>query len=253
MPTPTACLQQQFGLSINPLALQNARTQGWFFAKILTRRACLAQTWSVLLIFPAILLKALQGVRQRSYILLIPGLAMVAFLPLEVIFRPGWDPFQGRYFAPLIALCAPLMATWFQEKDNTLYEWLIGSLAVLIIVVTLLYNPSKPTLGKFAEEFHVWNNDRIFIQTIQRKNDCKVYAMLDKALPAEATLGYYILFYFMEYPLFGEHMEPKLVPIILSSNVSDAQWLHSQGIEYLLIPVWDGCPAPPAEYQRLPT
>ena len=207
---------------------------------------------SILLIFPAIFIKSRQALHEKFFLLLIPSLAILVFLPLEVVFRPGWDPFQGRYFAPVVALCAPFMATWFKEKtNNSIYEWLIGILAIVIVVVTLLYNPSKPTLGKFADEFHVWNNDRIFIQTIQRKNERRVYTLLDKHLPTRTTLGYYIPFYFMEYPLFGEQMQHTLVPIALQSQVSDAQWLHSQGIEYLLLPSDEGYPIPPAEYQKI--
>ncbi|NTW12750.1 MAG: hypothetical protein HGA30_05510, partial [Anaerolineales bacterium] len=131
---------------------------------------------SFLLILPALVVATRQGLRQRILLLLGPGIALLVFLPLEIILRPGWDPFQGRYFAPLVALCAPLMASWFREKGTVVYEWLIGTLAVVILAVTLLYNPAKPTLGKFAEEFHIWNNDdRIFIQTIQRKKDREMY------------------------------------------------------------------------------
>jgi len=204
---------------------------------------------SVLLIFPALLVQSWRGFRQRNWLLLGPGIAILIFVPLEIILRPGWDPFQGRYFAPLVALCAPLMAMWFKEKGNSVYEWLIAGLAIVIITVTLLYNPSKPTLGKFADEFHVWNNSRIFIQTIQRKDNRDVYNMVEKLVPADATLGYYIPFFILDYPLFGEHLSRRLVPFASPAQISDLQWLRAQGIQYLLLPKADGYPAPPPEYQ----
>lgn len=206
---------------------------------------------SVLLIFPALLIQSWRGLRQRAYLLLIPGVALLIFVPLEIILRPGWDPFQGRYFAPLVALCAPLMATWFKEKGNPIYEWLISGLAVVILAVTLLYNPSKPTLGKYADEFHVWNNSRIFIETIQRKNNRDVYTMVEKFVPADSTLGYYIPFFILDYPLFGEHMSRRLVPFASASQISDLLWLRAQGIDYLLLPKADTYPTPPAEYQMV--
>ena len=203
---------------------------------------------SVLLIFPALLIQTWRGFRQRHWLWLGPGIAVLIFVPLEIILRPGWDPFQGRYFIPLVALCAPLMAIWFKGKENAFHEWLIAGLAIVIITVTLLYNPSKPTLGKFADEFHVWNNSRIFIQTIQRKNDRDMYGMVEKFVPADATLGYYVPFFILDYPLFGEHLSRRLVPLVAPSQISDLQWLRSQKIEYFLLPQ-DGYPTPPAEYQ----
>jgi len=204
---------------------------------------------SFLLIIPALFSQTRRGVRERNYLLLGPGLALLIFLPLEIIFRPGWDPYQGRYFAPMAALSAPLMATWFKEEGNSIHEWLISGLAIVIIAVTLLYNISKPTLGKYADEFGVWNNDRIFVQTIQAKRDRAIYYMVEKFVPADATLGYYIPSFFLEYPLFGENTSRRLAPMVSPSQISDVEWLHDQGIEYLLLPKAGGYPTPPLEYQ----
>lgn len=203
---------------------------------------------SFLLILPALFAEGWQGMRRRSFLLLTPALALLIFLPLEIILRPGWDPFQGRYFAPLAALCAPLMSFWFRERGGAAYEWIIGGLAATILTVTLLYNPSKPTLGKFAEEFHVWDNDRIFIQTIQRKNDREMYYLVEKFVPADATLGYYIPFFILDYPLFGETLSRRLTPLVSPAQAADLQWLREQGIEYLLLPAQEGYPTPPAEF-----
>jgi len=204
---------------------------------------------SVLLLFPTLLLQSWRGARRRSYLMLIPGVALLIFLPLEIIFRPGWDPYQGRYFAPLVALCSPFMATWFKEKGDSIHEWLFSGLAIMILAVTLLYNPSKPTLGKFADEFHVWSNSRAFVQTIQRKNNRHVYYMVEEFVPAETTLGYYIPYFFLDYPLFGENVSRRLVSIYSPAQIADPQWLRAQGIEYLLLT--RGSPMPPSEYQLI--
>ncbi len=213
------------------------------------------QAWygplSVLLLFPAILWGAWRGLRAREYLKLGAGLALLTFLPLEIFLRPGWDPYQGRYFAPLVALGAPLLAVWFKKKGSGWRDWLISALAVTIIAVTLLYNPSKPTLGRYADEFHIWTNDRIFLETIQRKNERGMYYMVEKSVPAEATLGYYVPFYMPDYPLFGARISRRLVPIIQPAQVADSQWLHSQGIEYLLLATRNNTPIPPSEYQLI--
>jgi G3E family GTPase len=191
---------------------------------------------SVLLLLPALLKKTWQGIRQRSALLIIPATATLIFLPLEIILRPGWDPFQGRYFAPVIALCAPFMAEWFNEKNNSLHEWLWGIFAVIILAMTMLYNPAKPTLGKFADDFHVWNNKRSIVQTMQRRNDRAVYAMVETYVPADATIGYYTPFFFMEYPLFGENIDRRLISIPSAEQATNAAWLQAHGVEYLLAP-----------------
>jgi len=207
---------------------------------------------SAFLLFPALIVGVYRGIRSRDYLLMAPGIALLAFLPMEIILRPGWDPYQGRYFAPLIALGAPLMAMWFKRDGGTaIYEWLVGILAVTILFVTLLYNPSKPTLGKYADEFRIWNNDRIFIQTIQRKNERDLFYKIDKFVPAGSTLGYYIPFFVLDYPLFGENFERHLMPITSKTNLTNVEWLQEQGIGYLLLPHVDGIPLPPAEYQPI--
>ena len=206
---------------------------------------------SFLLLFPAIFVEFLRGLRTRNYLLLAPGIALLVFFPMEIVLRPGWDPFQGRYFAPLVALASPSMGFWFREKGSAGYEWLISGMAVMILFVTLLYNPSKPTLGKFADEFRVWNNDRVFIQTIQRKNNREMYYMGDKFVPSDSTLGYFAPFFILDYPLFGEKLERRLVPMVSRSQISDIQWLREQRIDYLLLPNRDEDPPPPSEYQLI--
>ena len=87
---------------------------------------------SIFLILPALLIQSWRGVRLRSWLLLIPAMAILIFVPLEIILRPGWDPYQGRYFAPLVALCAPVMAIWFKAKNNSIFEWVISIFSVII-------------------------------------------------------------------------------------------------------------------------
>jgi hypothetical protein len=176
-------------------------------------------------------------------------LALLLFLPMEIILRPGWDPYQGRYFAPLVALCAPVMAFWFKEKGNAWYEWLIGVLAVVFLFVTLLYNPAKPTLGKWADDFGVWKGDRVFVQTIQNKNERPLYYQVEKNVPADASLGYYIPFFILDYPLFGENLTRRLVPLASPEQYADLKWLREQRIDYLLMSKDREYPLPPPEYQ----
>ena len=203
---------------------------------------------TILLLFPAMVYETIGAIRAKAYLKLVPILGLLIFLPLETLFRPGWDPFQGRYFAPLVAICAPLMGVWFNGKKIRALDWVVVGFGIMVAAVTLLYNPAKPTFGKFADEFDIWRNDRIFIQTIQRKDERNMYYMVDKFVPEDATLGYYIPFFILDYPLFGEHFTRRLVPIVSPKHVSDSLWLRSNEIDYLLIPKHEGYPSPPAHY-----
>jgi len=208
---------------------------------------------SLLLILPALFYGIWRGWREHFYLLAGPGIALFIFLPLEILFRPGWDPFQGRYFAPVVALCAPLMAMWFKkETENKIYEWLIACFALVIVAVTFLYNPSKPTLGKYVDDREAWGSDRIFIQTIQRKNNREMYYMVDEFVPVDSTLGYYIPFFVLDYPLFGEQLKRRLVPIQSLDVISNTKGLRDLGIDYLLVPKGGiEYPNPSPEYQIL--
>jgi len=74
---------------------------------------------------------------------------------------------------------------------------------------------------------------------------------VEKFVPEESTLGYFIPFFIMDYPLFGEHMHRRLVPFPTRAQITDFEWLRSQGIEYLLLPNTEGYPTPPEEYETI--
>ena len=71
---------------------------------------------------------------------------------------------------------------------------------------------------------------------------------MEKFVPAEAVLGYYIPFYILDYPLFGENLTRRLVPMVSPAQLSDIQWLRDEEIEYILLPDRDDYPAPPRDY-----
>jgi hypothetical protein len=73
--------------------------------------------------------------------------------------------------------------------------------------------------------------------------------MVEEFVPADATLGYYIPFFSLDYPLFGEHLKRHLVPMASRSHITDVEWLRAQGIEYLLLPDRRNIPAPVIGYQ----
>jgi hypothetical protein len=89
------------------------------------------------------------------------------------------------------------------------------------------------------------------LQTIQRKKDRWVYFIVERSVPQDATLGYYIPFYFMEYPLFGADLTRLLVPMNAPAQVTDLAWQKEQGVEYLLLPDQPDVPLPPADVYEI--
>lgn len=190
-----------------------------------------------LLILPAMLIGFGKGMREKNALKLLPLLGFLIFLPLEVILRPGWDPYQGRYFAPIIALSVPLLGEIIKPKKGLFLKWSIVVSALFFAGVSILYNPAKPTLGKFADEFHIWSNDRVFVQTIQRRKERELYIMVEKFVEPDAVLAYQINNYLLTYPLFGEDFSRTLLPIRHTEQLQDIQWAKENGIDYLLIEV----------------
>ena len=197
-----------------------------------------------LLILPAMLVGFKAGIQEKNPLKLIPLLSFLFFLPFEVILRPGWDPYQGRYFAPLIALATPLVSELFNAKRRPAFIYTTLAFAIFLGGVSVLYNPSKPTLGKFSDEFNVWNNERIFVQTIQRHKERELYLMIEEYVEPDAVLAYRMPGYFLNYPLFGENFSRTLLPITNNTDLQNIDWAREMQVDYLLITVTDSLTVP---------
>ncbi|MEJ5226104.1 MAG: hypothetical protein WHV44_16710, partial [Anaerolineales bacterium] len=190
---------------------------------------------SVALLFPALFYELYRALRQRQAVKLGLIFTLLVFFPLDALTRPGWDPYQGRYFAPVFVTAAPLMAVWFERGRANLFSWAITALTLIVAGYTLFYNPAKPTLGKWADDIGVWRKDRIFLMTVQHQREREMHTMVARHVPEDATLGVASLGNFTEYILFGEHFTRRVIPVYPIENLSDAAWLRAQGIQYLLV------------------
>lgn len=205
---------------------------------------------SVIFLLPALGYALVRGIRQRNPMQIGLVVTFLLFFPLGAAVRPGWDPYQGRYFAPLFVTAAPLMAVWFERNRPRAVAWLAAALALIVAGYTLFYNPAKPTLGKWADDIGVWQKDRIFLMTVQHKKDREMQSMVARQVPEDATLGTVYNVNFTDYILFGPHFTRRIVPVFPYENLGSIPWLDAQGIQYLL--VRDGLGLfPPPEYTRI--
>jgi len=188
--------------------------------------------------------------RLKKYVTLGLVISFFLFWPFEIIVRPGWDPYQGRYFAPVFVTAAPLIGIWFQRKGASIFSWGVTILGLIVAGYTLFYNPAKPTLGKWSDDIGVWTKGRIFLLTVQHKVDREMHYMVERNVPEDATLGFIKYGGFTDYPLFGDHFTRRIIPVYPVENVSDVIWLDAQAIEYLLI-MDGGSSVPPPKFELL--
>jgi 4-amino-4-deoxy-L-arabinose transferase-like glycosyltransferase len=193
---------------------------------------------SVLLLFPATLYFFIKGIRSGKPIFV--GLALNALIfPVIVYFLiPYWDPLtSGRFLTPIVALCAPLMAGFipYKGKNRIILRAVILGLALTVISVTMLTNPSKQVAGKRTNQVDIWSGDRIAVETIQSFDNRDMLYMVDDLVPVDATLGLYTPDYLLDYPLFGAYFSRHLVPIYPYARIQDINWLNEHGIQYILV------------------
>jgi hypothetical protein len=75
----------------------------------------------------------------------------------------------------------------------------------------------------------------VAVEAIQNFDERDMLYMVDDLVPIHATLGLYTPAYFFDYPMFGAYFTRALVPVYPFEQISDAVWLRSQGIQYILV------------------
>jgi len=194
-----------------------------------------------LLVISGTIYNFIVGLKQRDPYRLGIILMCALYFVLIVLLRPGWDPFQGRYFIPLVVVCAPFLAVPEEKKTLAyLLRWAVVLVAILILVTTHLTNSGKPLVGFET----IWNASRTEKITMQNRYYRKVLKMVDNFVPEDATLGLISSTNSWEYPLFGEKFERRVIAIKPSEKIVDEPWLREQGIEYILIDTVQDVPAP---------
>ncbi|MAT43977.1 MAG: hypothetical protein CL609_16710 [Anaerolineaceae bacterium] len=204
-----------------------------------------------LILIPAVILGLIFGIKRKEPIRISIFLVAFGFLICDVLFRPGWDPFQGRYFIPVVAVAAPLLALWVSPGW---WRRLIGLFIVLVSIVVLykttFSNPAKPL--RSMENLYppnpklevIWGLDRMEKITLQSGGTTFLCRMVDEVIPQDAIVGIATTeTYYQEYCFFGEHFTRTLVPVYPSDRIEDEEWLRNdQHIDFLLVKETDEYP-----------
>jgi 4-amino-4-deoxy-L-arabinose transferase-like glycosyltransferase len=229
------------------------------------------------LIFILTPIQLVQGIRRRDPYRI--GLVAISFIYslLVIAFRPGWDPYQGRYFIPVVTFTAPFLASLVR----TGLGWRVTVWSVTIISMgTMLYstltNNGKPLLSyprlqgllipngsaesdpiqnrlmtfaqiNFPAQKDIWDMDMIGRQLIQSGMMVKPVRMIDKFVPEGASLAIGFSQNLPVLPFFGEHFTRKLFPVFPTDKLLDRSWFQDNKIDFLLLHLTDPqMPDPPA-------
>lgn len=231
---------------------------------------------SFLLIIPAIiygLVKLFFTKKDtRSIVLLI---FCFTFYILEVILRPGWDPYQGRYFLISTALAVPLSAQIINKQIiSKIYTIILYGIAIVTLFFAVTSNELKPILGTklFENEFArverlnipentnsfkftkgylkflsaLWTNmpfyqsisdfDDIQLRTLtNRSGHEEIVRRVEEYVPGDATMGVILGGGTYDYVFFGSDLERKLIPINPIPLLYDKTWIEANELEFVLI------------------
>jgi len=199
-----------------------------------------------LLIFPTSLAAFVQGLKRKDILRIIPFVFFLTVLITCSLIRPGWTPFDGRYFMPLAAMCMAFLPLWLQSKSAKGVEAIVVAVSIFSMAMVVLFNPAKQVIGG-AE---IWKMNRIDMLTRQSYSS-KEMLYLAEAIPSGATVGVAAKPQnYQEYGLFGADFSRKVVNIDPLENIADLNWLDARGVKYLLVKANDvGGLHPPQEFR----
>ncbi len=193
-----------------------------------------------LLMLPGSLWAFWQGVQKRHLLLLTPFLLLLSGLIFGTLFRPGWTPYDGRYFMPVSVFALALLPYVLEQgKGRILWRVLVAAVTLSSVWMCATQNPTREVMG----ERTVWNTTRTFLLTRQAYLTLPMLDLADQSIPLDAVVGIATEkgFYF-EYGLFGEHFTRTLIPVYPPERIGNEKWLRERGIEYLLIEVSETYP-----------
>ncbi|HQM65729.1 MAG TPA: hypothetical protein PLN28_03315, partial [Anaerolineaceae bacterium] len=199
-----------------------------------------------LLIFPTSLAAFVQGLKRKDILRIMPFVFFLTVLVTCSLIRPGWTPFDGRYFMPLAAMCTAFLPLWLQGKSAKGVEAIVVAVSIFSMAMVVLFNPAKQVIGGAA----IWKMNRIDMLTRQSYSS-KEMLYLAEAIPSGATVGVAAKPQnYQEYGLFGEDFSRKVVNIDPLENIADLNWLDARGVKYLLVNASDvGGLQPPQEFR----
>ena len=235
-----------FHLSLDgDLATMNAHVFYWDTQYALQEDEAWYGLIGLLLVFPTSVVAFGRGIKKRNELLAAPFVFLVTAMITCSLIRPGWTPYDGRYFMPLAAICATLLPMWFENKKTRMaVQYAVMILSVLSIMMVVVYNPAKQIVGGAS----VWKMNRIDQMTRQSYSSKEMLYLVEAVIPEEAVVGIASNYLdYQEYGVYGERFTRTVIDVFPPERISNSDWLEQSSIEYLLVLVSDGYPEEVAE------
>ncbi len=184
-----------------------------------------------LLLFPAGIYQAVQGVRRKDSLRLGLGLMAAGFWFIMSLML-SWSPYKGRYFVIAVTLLAPFAAFIYHPRRwLTPGLWILAACAVAIGGWVTLTNPAKPLIGPQA----IWGKDPIQLRTITYPINEEIIRTVDSLVPSNATLALKLGTNGWDYPFFGPQFKRTLVQIDPYYSKAGYASLGDLKFDYLLV------------------
>ena len=159
------------------------------------------QSWfgigAVLLIIPGFFAGIIMGIKNKNIISISLVIFGISFYFSEIWLRPGWDPYQGRYFILQIGILMPLCVYLFNDSNlSKIFQFFICLIVILTFSMAVLSNKSKPILGKKEIELKYQAQKTEYLsetklQEIYRNYSLKFLYIIWDNLPFQKPLYYY--------------------------------------------------------------
>lgn len=185
------------------------------------------------LMVPTSIVALVYGIKKRDLLYTVPILFLVTSYITCSMIRPGWTPYDGRYFMPLAAISTPLFAMWIPSKRKGVWVgWLTATISLISIGMVILFNPAKQIVGGSS----IWKMNRIDRLTRQVYSAKEMVYLVEAAIPEAASVGVATngVDYF-SYPLYGEHFTRKIFDVVPPTSPGDEAWMDFNDISYLLV------------------
>ncbi|OGN73830.1 MAG: hypothetical protein A2X25_03595 [Chloroflexi bacterium GWB2_49_20] len=196
-----------------------------------------------LIILPSILLGLIYSIKNKKTENLIIFSAGFVFFIISTSFKPGWDPYVGRYLIFSTALIIPFVSLLFGTRNKLikLFIYSVCLFSLLSMVYCVLNNDSRPLISnKMFTDMQIWgrNNsilvqkigyklsplarhdndswslDQIALRTYANKSYSPVIRMVNKFLSRGSSIG--ILAFpalVPDYYFFGDTFDREIIPV----------------------------------------
>jgi hypothetical protein len=228
-----------------------------------------------LAIFPTVVIGLIKGIKGKSFYVIALLILGISFSICEILLRPGWHPFEGRYYSLMVAVLSPLTVFLFTQRNfSRIYIVIVSLIALVTLFFAVFSNQSKPVLGKiyFDSKYIQLENaykpggpvldgirkiplkfyslmyysfpfvksiadyDDVELRTLSfQEHHTKIVYSVNQIVPEDGRMGIMLVNQDFDYVFFGSKLTRVLVNINPDDRLFDKKWIEDQKLPYILI------------------